>query len=59
MGFFNSILVDGKCPECGLQSTLVFQTKMACSSFGDKNGRFAMQNYHIGDTLRWWRDNDE
>ncbi|MFA7340336.1 MAG: hypothetical protein WC028_26375 [Candidatus Obscuribacterales bacterium] len=59
MGFFNTVSVKEKCPECGELATLDFQIKTACSSFGDANGRFAMRYYKVGETLRWWPASDE
>ena len=56
---YNELFAKAVCPACGLRKLLRFRFRVACSSAGTSVGRFAGQEYQLGDRLRWWPVSDK
>ncbi len=54
MGLFNTIRFEEECPSCAAPRIFWFQTKYAASMDYDKDGRFALNDYRLGEKMRWW-----
>jgi hypothetical protein len=58
MGAYNWLIVHATCPVCKKETDIKCQMHVASSFDGDDTGRFCLQTYRIGDTMRWWNASD-
>jgi len=58
MSAYNWIIVEGRCPTCGTETTMRAQTHVASSYDGDASGRFHESEYRVGQAMRWWKRDD-
>ena len=54
MAAFNWIIIDGRCPRCGVSGRIRCQTHVASDYGGDARGRFQDREYRLGEELWWW-----
>jgi hypothetical protein len=54
VGAANDILIDNVCPICGRLAKIRCQTHVATSYAGDNRGRFCLEEYRLGEQMRWW-----
>lgn len=54
MAAFNWIIIDGRCPRCGVIGRIRCQTHVASDYSGDARGRFQAREYRPGEEMWWW-----
>lgn len=54
MGAYNDLIIEDKCPACVKNATIRCQMHVGASFAGDSRGRFAMQEYRLGQQMAWW-----
>ena len=54
MGAYNDLLIEEQCPACGRRAIIRCQIHLGASFDGDSRGRFALQEYRLGNQLPWW-----
>ena len=54
MGAYNDLIIEEQCPACGKRATIRCQLHVGASYAGDSRGRFAMNEYRLGQRLLWW-----
>ena len=57
MSAFNWIKFKQRCPNCKELAEIKAQSKMA-SSYDGLEDRFHDKEYSLGDTMKWWNEND-
>jgi hypothetical protein len=58
MSAFNWILFASRCPVCEREVELRCQAHVAADYGGDGTGRFHDREYHLGEKMAWWMEND-
>jgi hypothetical protein len=58
MGAFNDLLIENRCPECEQHTRIRCQIHVAADFDGDERGRFALNEYRLGQRLWWWPPDD-
>lgn len=55
MAAFNWVEISSICPTCSARTSIRAQSHVAASFENDSQGRFCLQEYKVGDRMRWWR----
>jgi hypothetical protein len=54
MGAYNDLIIEEWCPACGKRATVRCQIHVGATYDGDSRGRFALNEYLLGQQLPWW-----